>query len=138
VSASTNSPHEGVKSPIRITLGLSREGSQVGLAPEPHQNRLTLKIRRQSKDIVRKSVIGDLIGDLNGNSEGNYYNKRIVGECVRNNRSEGKATLYKSLLYLSVNRPLRARDLTANAQIHIRTRLLSPVTYVSPTSLEIQ
>jgi hypothetical protein len=36
VSASTNSPHEGVKSPIRITLGLSRKGSQAGLALEPH------------------------------------------------------------------------------------------------------
>jgi hypothetical protein len=71
--------------------------------------------------VVRKSVIRDLTGDLNGNSEGNYYNKRIVSECVRNNRREGKATLYKSLLYLSVDRPLRAQDLTANARIYMRT-----------------
>jgi hypothetical protein len=88
--------------------------------------------------MVRKSVIGDLTGDLNGNSEGNYYDKRIVGKCVRNDRREGKATLYKLLLYLSVDRPLGAQDLTTNAQIHMRTRLLLLVTYVSLTGSEIQ
>jgi hypothetical protein len=65
--------------------------------------------------VVRKSVIRDLTGDLNRNGEGNYDDKRIISKCVRNDRRKGKATLYKSLLYLSVDRPLGAQDLTANA-----------------------